>query len=92
VRGEWRDVRADVVAPGLVDVVIVRWEAPEEGEVVWVVDVEVVWVCVEEGWEEAFPCCRAECARKAATKLERKGRFVGIFAEVVGLIVMGVLS
>lgn len=33
MRGECRDVSAEVVAPGLVDVVIVRGEAPEEGEV-----------------------------------------------------------
>jgi hypothetical protein len=68
-------VRAVVVAPGFVDVVIVR------GLEVVVFGYEEVlgeeWE-VDVGWEEAFPCWMAEWARKAARKLERKGRFVGI--------------
>jgi hypothetical protein len=67
-------VRAVVVAPGFAVVVMVRGFDAEgcEGEVV------VVWVCWDDGEGDAFPCCRAECARKAARKLDRKGRCVGI--------------
>lgn len=77
VRGECKVVRAEVVAPGLVavEVVMVRGFDGEDTPC----EVDVLCVCEEEeGDEDAFPCCRAECARKAARKLERKGRFVGI--------------
>lgn len=73
-RGEWMVVRAAVVAPVLVvvEVVIVRGF---EGEVVWDCG------CWDEGEDVAFPCWIAECARKAARKLDRKGRFVGMSSE-----------
>ena len=77
VCGEWRDVSAVVVAPGFVEVVIVRG-VEEEFEEECVVVEEVVCVCVLVEGEGPFPCWRAECARKAARKFERKGRFVGI--------------
>jgi len=78
VRGEWREVSAVVVAPGLVVAVVVMVRG-FEGEVgLWVCEAVEVCACCEEGDEVAFPCWRAECARKAARKLERKGRFVGI--------------
>jgi len=69
---------AVVVGPGfdVVDVDIVRGEETVcEGEEV------VVCVCWdEEGEEDAFVCCwRAEWALNAARKLDKKGRFVGIF-------------
>lgn len=77
MRGEWRAESAVVVAlEGLLVVVMVRGC---EGEVCW------AWCwCVCEGEEEmvdveeAFPCCSAEWARKAARKLAKKGRCVGI--------------
>lgn len=49
---------------------------------------------MDEGEEVAFPCWRAEWARKAARKLERKGRFDGIFAlcMILGFVVVGVLG
>jgi len=78
VRGEWRDVKAVVVAPaeGLVDVVIVRgWEG--EVCVVW-----GWWEEEEEGAEVAFPCWMAEWARKVARKLAKKGRCVDIFVSI----------
>jgi hypothetical protein len=67
--GECSADNAVVVAPpdGFADVVIVRGC---EGEVV------CCWV-VEEG-EVALLCCIAEWARKAARKLAKKGRWVGI--------------
>jgi len=66
VRGEWREVRAVVVAPaeGFVEVVIVRGCEGDE---------ECVF-CVEDGEEVALPCWMAECARKAARKLAKNGR------------------
>jgi hypothetical protein len=73
VLGEWRAESAVVVAPdGLADVVIERG-----------CDGDEVWVCVwcwegEEGEEVAFPCWMALWARKAARKLAKKGRWVGI--------------
>lgn len=69
VRGECKEVKAVVVAPadgGLVEVLIVRGC---EGE--------VCVVCVleeDEGEEVALPCWIAECALKAARKLDKKGR------------------
>jgi len=81
VRGECREVSAVVVAPGFDVVVIVRGVAAEA--CAW--EEVVVCVCWEEGDGVAFPCWMAECARKAARKLERKGRFVGmLFEDVVG--------
>jgi hypothetical protein len=73
VLGEWRAESAVVVAPdGFAEVVIERGCEGEE-----------VCVCVwcgegEEGEEVAFPCWMAEWARKAARKLAKKGRWVGI--------------
>jgi hypothetical protein len=70
VRGECRAERAVVVAlEGFVEVVMVRgWD----GE-------EACWCCCEgdEGEDVALPCM-ALCALKAARKLARKGRWVGI--------------
>jgi len=72
VRGEWRDVSAVVVAPadGFVDVVIVLGCDGEEecGCVFWDV----------EGEDVALPCWMAECARKAARKFAKNGRWVDI--------------
>jgi len=83
VRGECKEVSAVVVAPGLVVVVVVVMVRGFEGEVgLWVCEAVEVCACCEEGEEVAFPCWRAECARKAARKLERKGRFVGIISIV----------
>lgn len=85
-RGEWSDVRAVLVGPPVwcfVDVDIERgWEGcgcDEEWE--WVC--EDVWEDVtteEDDAEVAFPVWNAERARKAARKLERKGRCVDMFA------------
>lgn len=71
VRGEWRAESAVVVAPdGFEDVAM---ERGCEGE-------EACWCCCEgeEGEDVAFPCWMAEWARKAARKLAKKGRWVGI--------------
>lgn len=83
VRGEWRVVSAVVVAPapGLEEVEVVMVRGAEA-----VAGYEVVGWCVEEeGFEteEGFACVlvRAEWARKAARKLERKGRLVGILMD-----------
>jgi hypothetical protein len=76
VRGEWRDVSAAVVAPdpfGFVAVVIDRGCDGDEACVFG--DVEVR----EVGEDVAFPCWIAEWALKAARKLAKKGRWVGIF-------------
>jgi len=73
VRGEWRADNAVVVAlEGFVEVVIDRGC---EGDEVW------AWCCEgEEGEVVALPCwCwMALWARKAARKLAKKGRWVGI--------------
>ena len=68
-RGACSCDNAVVVAPpeGFVDVVIVRGCVGEG-----------VCCCVVEEGEVALPCWIAEWARKAARKLARKGRWVGI--------------
>ena len=83
VRGECKVDNAVVVAPGFEVVEDIVRGCVDEG-----VDAEVVVVCVDcevgdmledgEEAELALPCWRAECARKAARKLERKGRWVGM--------------
>jgi hypothetical protein len=76
VRGEWSVESAAVVAPGLVVVVMVRgFEVWGEEEAV------VLWAC--DCWgEEVALLWIALWALKAARKLERKGRCVGMFASV----------
>jgi hypothetical protein len=80
VRGEWREVRAAVVAPLDVAealVVMVRGEE-REGAAAAVLD------CVDcdaETLGVGLPCCcRAEWARKAERKEKRNGWFDGISA------------
>jgi hypothetical protein len=76
VRGEWSADNAVVVAPeGFVDVEVVI-ERGCEGEEVCV----CAWCCCEgdEGEDVALPCWIALWARKAARKLAKKGRWVGI--------------
>jgi len=81
VRGEWSVESAAVVAPGFVDVVIVRGFEGCDEEVV-VCDVCDCWVECEEG--EALLWI-ALWALKAARKLERKGRWVGILASLFSM-------
>ena len=72
MRGEWRDVSAAEVAPVLEDVVMVRGC---EGE--------VAAGCVVEGGE-VLGWGIVECARKAARKEAKKGRWVGIVGSEEG--------
>lgn len=81
VRGECREVRAAVVvvvAPLEVVALVVMVRGEEcEGEAAAVV---LDWVgCDDETLGVGLPCCcKAECARKAERKEERKGWFEGI--------------
>lgn len=87
-RGEWRDVRAVLVGPLVwcfVDVDIERgWEGCEDDGEEWACEFwEDVTTDEEDAAEVAFPVWNAERARKAARKLERKGRCVDMFAVCV---------
>lgn len=84
VRGEARAVSADVVAP-------VPGFEDADAEVVMVRGCEgdelLGWVCCEEAGEGlALPCWMAEWALKAARKLAKKGRCVGMFVFVMSLL------
>jgi len=79
VRGECRVVKAAEVTP---DFAVEEVAIARGFEIVATVcvfeDMFVECVGCEDETEVACPVFRAECARKAERKLERKGRFVGI--------------
>jgi len=85
-RGECSWFKAVVVAPEAL-VAIERGCEGEElvaelGNVL--LDVDVPWLGCEVEGVGPFDCCwMAECARKAARKLAKKGRWVGIVFMIV---------